>query len=51
MTGVKIFNKMVDDYINNTKPICNLKNLKIKKIYLNFYIETEREIDTSLSQL
>ena len=47
MTG----NKMVADYINNTKPTRNLNNLEIKLMYLNFDYETEREIDTSLLQL
>ena len=44
-------NKMVADYINNTKPTRNLNNLEIKLMYLNFDYETEREIDTSLLQL
>ncbi len=44
-------NKMVADYINNTKPKRNLNNLEIKLMYLNFDYETEREIDTSLLQL
>lgn len=47
MTG----NKMVADYVNNTKPTRNLNNLEIKLMYLNFDYETEREIDTSLLQL
>ena len=47
MTG----NKMVADYINNTKPTRNLNDLEIKLMYLNFDYETEREIDTSLLQL
>ena len=43
-------NQMVADYINNTKPSRNLKNLEIKLMYLNFD-ETHRAIDTSLLQL
>jgi len=46
MTG----NKMVADYINNTKPTRNLNNLEIKLMYLNFD-ETHRAIDASLLQL
>ena len=43
-------NRMVADYINNTKPSRNLENLEIKLMYLNFD-ETHRAIDASLLQL
>lgn len=44
-------NKTVADYIDNTKPTRNLKNLEIKMMYLNFDYETDRDIDKAILQL